>query len=124
MGLPKLGWLKMLKNIRSRLKRKPLRESDLPPQRQIDLPSAESAQDIASPISLPRRGRHDECRSIDSVSAGHFRICNQSGTPGTRTVLSMPGRRIAAMMTQTTPCSPGQVEAPSRIMTQGQPGGG
>ena len=36
MGLPKLGWLKMLKNIRSRLKRKPLRESDLPPQRQID----------------------------------------------------------------------------------------
>jgi len=66
-----------VEKIRSRLQRKPLPEFELPPQRQINLSSAESAQGISSQGSLPRRGGYAECRSIDSLSAGYFRMCNQ-----------------------------------------------
>ena len=63
-----------ISNIRSRLKRKPFPEFELSPQRQIDLRRAESAQGVASQGSLPRRGGYDECRWIDSLSAGYIRI--------------------------------------------------
>ena len=43
-----------VEKIRSRLERKPLPESELPAQRQIDLGSAESAQGISSQIPLHR----------------------------------------------------------------------
>ena len=66
----------MLKKIRSRLKSKPLPEFELPPQRQIDLRSAESAQGISSQISLHRPGGYRECRLVDFLSAGYVRICN------------------------------------------------
>jgi hypothetical protein len=51
-----------VEKIRSRLKSKPLPESELPPQRQIDLRRAESAQGVSSQISLPPALRIDPAR--------------------------------------------------------------
>ena len=51
-GVSKIGVVEDVEKIRSRLKRKPLPEFELPPQRQIDLRRAESAQGISSQISL------------------------------------------------------------------------
>ena len=45
-----------VEKIGSRLKRKPLPEFELPPQRQIDLRCAKSVQGIAAQITLHRRG--------------------------------------------------------------------
>jgi hypothetical protein len=50
-----------IEQIRSRLKSKPLPESELPPKRRIDVRGAESAQGIASQISLHRANRYGEC---------------------------------------------------------------
>jgi hypothetical protein len=51
-----------VEKIRSRLKSKPLPESELPPQRPIDLRRAESAQGVSSQISLPPALRIDPAR--------------------------------------------------------------
>ena len=66
-----------VEKIRSRLKGKALPEFELPPQRQIDLRGAESAQGISSQGSLSRRGGYAECCWIDSLSAGYIRIGNR-----------------------------------------------
>ena len=42
-GASKIGVVEDVEKIRSRLKRKPLPEFELPPQRQIDIRGAESA---------------------------------------------------------------------------------
>ena len=63
-----------VKEVGAGLKRKPLLESELPAQRQIDLRSAESAHGIASQASMDRLGRCDERRLPDSLSAGYFGI--------------------------------------------------
>src|SRR5437899_8947139 len=68
-----------VEKIRSRLERKALPDFELPAQRQIDLRRAESAQGVASQGSLPRRGGYDECRWIDSLSAGYVRIGTREG---------------------------------------------
>ena len=57
-----VGVVEDVEKIRSRLKREPLPEFELPPQRQIDLRRAESAQGISSQISLHRSGGCRECR--------------------------------------------------------------
>ncbi len=59
-----------VEEIPSRLKRKPLGESELPAQRQIDLRSAEAAQGISSQVSLQSRGGYDEGSGIDDLPAG------------------------------------------------------
>jgi hypothetical protein len=71
-----------VEKIRSRLKSKPLPDFELPPQRQIDIRRAESAQGISSQGSVPRRGGYGECRWIDSLPAGYVRICNPEGYSG------------------------------------------
>ena len=73
-----------VEKIRPRLKGKSLPEFELPPQRQIDIRSAESAQGISTEISLDRPGRYRERRWIDFPSAGTFGFAIQSGTPETR----------------------------------------
>jgi hypothetical protein len=82
-----------VEKIRSRLKGKPLVESELPPERQIDLRHAESAQGISSQMSLHRPGGNRECRWIDFPSAGYVRIGDPEWHSGNqirtlRTVLS------------------------------------
>ena len=71
-----VGVVEDVEKIRARLKRKPLPEFELPPQRQIDLRRAESGQGIASQISLDRSGGCRERRLVDSLSAGYVRIGN------------------------------------------------
>jgi hypothetical protein len=56
-GASKIGVVEDVEQIRSRLKRKPLLKFELPPQRQIDLRGAESAQGISSQIPLQARTR-------------------------------------------------------------------
>ena len=67
-GVSKIGVVEDVEKIRSRLKRKPLPEFELPPQRQIDLRGAESAQGITSQISLHRPGGYRECRWINRAA--------------------------------------------------------
>jgi len=52
IGRTKIGVVKDVEEITSRMERNPLCKSELPAQRQIDLRSAESAQGISSQISL------------------------------------------------------------------------
>jgi hypothetical protein len=63
-----------VEKIRSLLKSKSLPEFELPPQRQIDLRSAESVQGISSQISLHRSGGYRECGWVDFLSAGYVGI--------------------------------------------------
>jgi len=71
-----------VEKIRSRLKRKPLPDLELPSQRQIDIRGAGSTQSISSQIALHRRAGFGESRSIDFLSTGYVRICNPEGYPG------------------------------------------
>jgi len=48
LGVPKIGVVEDVEEIPSGLKRKPLCQFELPPERQIDLCSAESAQGIST----------------------------------------------------------------------------
>jgi hypothetical protein len=83
-GASEIGVVEDVEKIRSRLKSKPLPEFELPPQRQIDLRSAESAQGISSQISLHRPGGYVNAAGLISFPPATFGLAIQSGTPGTR----------------------------------------
>ena len=74
MGGRKFGVVEDVEKIRSCLKSKPLVDFELPPQRLIDIRSAESAQGISSQISLHCPGGYRDCRWIDFLFAGYVRI--------------------------------------------------
>jgi hypothetical protein len=63
--------LEDVEKIHSRLTLKPLPEFELPAQGHINLRNAESAQDIASEVSMHRRAGYDECGRINFFSAGY-----------------------------------------------------
>src|SRR5580692_4173525 len=60
-GRTEVGVVEDVEQIRSCLKRKPLAQFELPTHRIIDLRSVESAQGVASQISLHRPERCREC---------------------------------------------------------------
>src|SRR5580692_10799239 len=77
-GASEVGVVEDIEKIRSRLKSKPLPDSELPPQRQIDVRGVKSPQGISSQISLHggtrySAGYRESCR-IDFLSAGHVRV--------------------------------------------------
>lgn len=98
MGPPTSGWLKRFEEVRPRLKPKPLPEFELPPQRQIDVGSAEFAQGVSSGIPFDRDGRCDECRLVDSLSAGASKGMARLVRASHRIVTGMNHRQAVAAL--------------------------
>jgi hypothetical protein len=81
-----------VEEIRSHLKRKPLPEFELSPQRQIDLRGAESAQSVASQISLHRRAGYREC----GIALGAVSVPSPSDCAGIQRAPGSASRRAHA----------------------------
>src|ERR1700722_20977850 len=69
LGLPKFGWLKMLKNSARKRRFNFFGHGKLTLQRKIGLPGPEPAQDIAPEISLLPSRRRSKCYWIESLAA-------------------------------------------------------
>src|SRR5271165_6385033 len=83
-GAAEIGVVEDVEKIRPRLEGKPLAEFELPPQRQIDLRGAESAQGISSQISLDCATGIANAAWLISLPPATFGLAIESGTPGTR----------------------------------------